>query len=599
MPVSGLSLRQARIAAELLGGHLMSDAEFALATAGGLAELVYPWGSQFSAQIVVADPDRLSSPLAVDSAPEGSSPAGILNLVGNVAEILAPDAQERGQLAGGHYLSRASELRADARIPMGEPRDQHDLAGFRLARFVPLENDDRDLVLVESRIVEITSRQELASFCDWRLDARGSLQLEATLIGQGSEAAARSAFDSASQGFLLRGQVRRSIREGSDQQFVLAADMQAGGGLFNRNGTYFMSLPLGGGHSGASLTRLDLPDRLSIDLVDIRYVENGRQILLWDLPARSGAAGLNASLRFRRDGPLGANQPVLAELEPFLASFFSALERGESEILSGLLDRSYQQLPHQLRWAELTGTGPSRLVPKEAWEGMQIVDATTVGDIVTVWLKGEWRVENREGRQVTLKDWRLRAQLRTGPQGYRVLSLVPLALADQGEQREGSYVGPERLKVSLAAPAGVFIQRGHHGLSELQVTCWPEELQDVSLSLFGEYSEPGTDEDLILHRLTQGALSAQPGRRLQGPKVAFLGSREEGSELRAETVQDWLFGRPGGDSWSRERWIFVQLGRRWFFVRQQALGSSPDQAKGRFQEATESFKQIQRSLHIR
>jgi len=42
LPVSGLSYRQARIAAGLLGGHLMSDREFALAGAGGLTDLAYP-----------------------------------------------------------------------------------------------------------------------------------------------------------------------------------------------------------------------------------------------------------------------------------------------------------------------------------------------------------------------------------------------------------------------------------------------------------------------------------------------------------------------------------------------------------------------------
>ncbi len=603
LPVSGLSFRQARIATELLGGHLMSDADFALASVGGLPGLVYPWGREFNSQVVVADPDRLSAPLPVDSAPVGASPAGILNLVGNVAEILAPDAQERGQLAGGHYLSPADELRADARLPMGEPREQHDLAGLRLARFVPLESDDRDRSLVESRIVEITSRQEMASFCDWQLDARGNLQLEATLLGQGSEAAARQAFASASTGFLSKGRVLRPAEDASVDKLTLTADMQAGSGLFNRNGSYYMRLPLGGGHSGASLTRLELPDRLRIDLVEpapaFRYVENDRQILLWDLPAQTGAADLSASLRFRRDGPMGGKQPVLAELEPFVASFLGALNRGDSDLLSGLLDPSFEQRPHQLRWDQLTAAGSSRLVAKEALEKVEIVDATTVGDIVTLWLKSEWRVENREGRQLALQDWRLRAQLRMGPQGYRVLSLEPMALADQGTLQAGLYVGPEHLKVSLEAPADVFIQRRHEGLSEVQVTCWPRQLQDVSCSLFGDYTEPGSDQDLILHRLTQGALSAQPGRRLQGPKVSFLGSREEGSELRAETVQDWLFGRPGGDSWTRERWIFVQLGRRWFFVRQRAEGSNPDEAKERFRNASESFRQIQRALHIR
>ena len=117
--------------------------------------------------------------------------------------------------------------------------------------------------------------------------------------------------------------------------------------------------------------------------------------------------------------------------------------------------------------------------------------------------------------------------------------------------------------------------------------------------LYGEYTEPGRNQDMILHRLTQGAISVSPGRRLQGPKVAFLGSAAAGTLLQAGRVQDWMFGRPDGDSWSRERWIFVQLGRRWFWVRERASGDSPEQATRRFTAAAESFLSLEGSLLIR
>ena len=217
----------------------------------------------------------------------------------------------------------------------------------------------------------------------------------------------------------------------------------------------------------------------------------------------------------------------------------------------------------------------------------------------TVWLLARWQVESRDGRLLSYADWSLRLQLRRSLQGYRILYLGPYGRPDQGELGAGGYDGPERLKVSLSPPDGVFMLRGHDGSSEVQVECLPKDQQAVSFALYGEYTEPGRDQDMILHRLTQGAISASPGRRLQGPKVVFLGSDAEGSLLQAGRVQDWMFGRPDGDCWSRERWIFVQLGRRWFWVRERASGDSPEQAKQRFRAAAESFRSLEGSLHIR
>ena len=84
LPVRGLSHRQARVAAALLGGHLLSEGEYVQAATGGLRGMPYPWGRRFDVDRVVGDPRYASEPLAARSRPGGASPHGILHLVGNI-----------------------------------------------------------------------------------------------------------------------------------------------------------------------------------------------------------------------------------------------------------------------------------------------------------------------------------------------------------------------------------------------------------------------------------------------------------------------------------------------------------------------------------
>lgn len=306
-----------------------------------------------------------------------------------------------------------------------------------------------------------------------------------------------------------------------------------------------------------------------------------------------------ANIRFRRDGLLTSWQPILAQVQPVIEAYVAALNDGDSERLSQLLDRDYLQIPQGSRRADLVHGKVSRLQAQETLSDLQIIDAVAVGDIATVWLRATWQVESRDGRTLSFSEWNLQVQLRRTTPGYRVLSLGPYGRLDQGVLTAAGYQGPERLGVQLSPPDGVFMRRGHDGPSEVQVECLLRDQQSASFALFGDYTEPGRDAELIMHMLTQGALSARPGRRLPGPRVAFLGSADAGTLLQVERIQDWLFGRPDGDSWARERWIFVQLGRRWFWIRERAVGSSPDEAKQRFRAAAASFVALEKSLHIR
>lgn len=123
LPVTGVSLEEARGFCTWAGGHLMSERQFRAATAGG----PWPWGEDdpTCAHAVAMGCD---GPAPVGSTALGASQDGVLDLAGNAWEWV-----EEGFLVGGSATTGRSKLGRRGRLDLiaGEPPPE--TAGLRCA----------------------------------------------------------------------------------------------------------------------------------------------------------------------------------------------------------------------------------------------------------------------------------------------------------------------------------------------------------------------------------------------------------------------------------------------------------------------------------
>jgi|HubBroStandDraft_6_1064221.scaffolds.fasta_scaffold00025_18 iron(II)-dependent oxidoreductase len=106
-PVTWVSLEDAREYAAWAGKRLPHEWEWQYAAQGGDGRL-YPWGNDWNAGAVpVPDKSRIMhGPDAVDAHPQGKSPFGVMDLVGNVwqwTEEFTDEHTRAGILRGGEY----------------------------------------------------------------------------------------------------------------------------------------------------------------------------------------------------------------------------------------------------------------------------------------------------------------------------------------------------------------------------------------------------------------------------------------------------------------------------------------------------------------
>jgi iron(II)-dependent oxidoreductase len=150
-PVTWVSLEDAEAYARWAGKRLPHEWEWQLAAQGGDGRL-YPWGDQWNPRAVPA-PDKgrtMRGPDPVPAHPEGASPSGVMDLVGNVwqwTDTFEDDHTRAAVLRGGSYYQpqgslwyfpQAYKLNEHGKLLLMAPSmDRSGAVGFRCVQDAP------------------------------------------------------------------------------------------------------------------------------------------------------------------------------------------------------------------------------------------------------------------------------------------------------------------------------------------------------------------------------------------------------------------------------------------------------------------------------
>jgi hypothetical protein len=139
------------------------------------------------------------------------------------------------------------------------------------------------------------------------------------------------------------------------------------------------------------------------------------------------------------------------------------------------------------------------------------------------------------------------------------------------------------MHVRIDAVPGALLSRTQEELVDLQVKLLHSS--GITAQILGCIADVTDSEGSIRLRLSGAASILQPGRRLDGgaPDAA---------------TQDWQF--EAGEQFVRERWLFLQSGRRHLLVRQSAAGQDDVAARRAFEAppAVQWFEAVRAALHV-
>jgi serine/threonine-protein kinase len=135
LPVTNVTLEEARAYARWAGRRLPTEAEWTRAAAGEKG-FPYPWGDVFDARRCNSQSARINDAVKVDAYPDGRSPWGLSNMAGNVCEwTQSPFEGMSGMMVvrGGSYLSPPAGVRTDT-VFGARPDYRHPSLGFRCVK---------------------------------------------------------------------------------------------------------------------------------------------------------------------------------------------------------------------------------------------------------------------------------------------------------------------------------------------------------------------------------------------------------------------------------------------------------------------------------
>jgi len=113
-PVTLVGFEYAKAYARWAGKRLPTELEWERA-ARGLKGLPFPWGTEFDPSNLHADPSR-GCLMPVDAHPDGASPEGIQDLLGNAAEWVEEEKTRAPVIRGGTFLDPPETLKTVTRI---------------------------------------------------------------------------------------------------------------------------------------------------------------------------------------------------------------------------------------------------------------------------------------------------------------------------------------------------------------------------------------------------------------------------------------------------------------------------------------------------
>jgi len=137
LPVAFVNAVDAAAYAEWAGGRLPTEEEWEYA-ARGPDGLAYPWGNEWDPARCNCNHDKRPGgrgPTPVDAYPEGASPFGVLDMVGNLCEWTATGHKHSRVVKGGFFKQHEPyRFRVACKLMTQLTNNRQDYIGFRCAR---------------------------------------------------------------------------------------------------------------------------------------------------------------------------------------------------------------------------------------------------------------------------------------------------------------------------------------------------------------------------------------------------------------------------------------------------------------------------------